>query len=104
MSRLAKTVIVLAVLAAAGVAGGHFYPPVRLLAIKAAGRSPMCPVDSALKAADNERQQIEYKDRILAGSKLLANDPAGYHLWETPHGRWWIPQGDDFMLPFNLAE
>jgi FkbM family methyltransferase len=104
MPRLARTLIPLVALAAAGMVAGHFYPPVRLFAIKAAGRSPVCPMDSALQADDNERLQIRYKDQILAGSKLVEKDPAGYHLWDTPRGRWWIPQGDDFVLPFNLAE
>jgi FkbM family methyltransferase len=104
MPRLVKTAAALAVVAAAGMAAGHFYPPLRLFAIKAAGRSPVCPMDSALKAVDNERLQMRYKDEILAASKLLEKDPAGYHLWDTPRGRWWIPQGDDFVLPFNLAE
>jgi FkbM family methyltransferase len=104
MPRFLKTVVAVAVLAAAGMAAGHFYPPLRLFAIKAAGRSPVCPMASALQAVANERLQIRYKDQILAASKLLEKDPAGYHLWDTPRGRWWIPQGDDFVLPFNLAE
>ena len=104
MRGLMKTVLSLAVLAAAAMAIGHFYAPVRLFAIKAAGRSPVCPMALALRADENERVQIRYKDEILHASKLLEKDPAGYHLWDTPRGRWWIPQGDDFVLPFNLAE
>jgi FkbM family methyltransferase len=104
MGGLTKTVLALAVLAAAGVAAGRYYPPLRLFAFKAAGRSPVCPLDHALKANENEKLQLQYKDRILYASKLIEKDPAGFHLWDTPHGRWWIPQGDDFMLPFNLAE
>ena len=104
MGSLTKAVLTLAVLGAAGVAAGRYYPPLRLFAFKAAGRGPACPMDHALKANANEKLQLQYKDRILYASKLIQKDPAGYHLWETPHGRWWIPEGDDFMLPFNLAE
>jgi FkbM family methyltransferase len=104
MPSLTRTVVSLAVVAAAAMAAGHFYPPVRLFAFKAAGRSPVCPMDHALKADENEKLQIRYKDEILKASKLVEKDPAGYHLWDTPRGRWWIPQGDDFVLPFNLAE
>jgi FkbM family methyltransferase len=99
-----KIILPVAVLAAAGIAAGHFYPPVRLFVIKAAGRSPVCPLDNALRADENERLQIRYKDEILSASKLVEKDAAGYHLWDTPRGRWWIPQGDDYVLPFNLAE
>jgi FkbM family methyltransferase len=31
-------------------------------------------------------------------------DAAGFHLWDTPHGRFWIPKGSDYMLPWDLAE
>jgi FkbM family methyltransferase len=104
MSRASKIFVPLAVLAAVTTAAGHFYPPVRLLAIKMIGRSPVCPLENALQAARNQRLQVHYKDQILAASKLLEKDPAGYHLWDTPRGRWWIPEGDDWVLPFNLAE
>ena len=92
-----------AALAVAATAG-YVYSPVRLLALAAVGRSPVCPMHKAVHAADNLKQQILYNREILAASKLLEKDPAGYHLWETPYGRWWIPEGDDFVLPFNLAE
>ena len=59
---------------------------------------------SAIHSADELAPQIAYKDHILHASKLLEKDPAGYHLWDTPHGRCWIPQGSDYVLPFNLAE
>lgn len=104
MARGKGIVVSVAVLAAAAAGLGHFYPPFRLFAIKAVGRSPVCPLGEALKADENLRLQIRYKDQILAASKLIEKDPAGYHLWQTPQGRWWIPEGDDFMLPFNLAE
>src|SRR5262245_61631582 len=82
----------------------YFYAPARLTAIVLLGRSPVCPIQRAIHSADELRTQIAYKDRILRASKLLEKDPAGYHLWETPHGRFWIPQGSDYVLPFNLAE
>jgi FkbM family methyltransferase len=98
-------VLLPAVLAAAAAAGGgYFYPPLRLFAEKAAGRGPACPMYNALQAAENLKKQIRYKDEILKASTLLETDPAGYHLFQTPHGRWWIPAGDDWVLPFNLAE
>jgi hypothetical protein len=93
-------------LAAAATAGGYFYPPLRLFAIAALGRSPACPLPNALQAAEHLRLLTAAKDRILASSRLLEKDPAGYHLWQTPAGPFWIPAGndDDFVLPFNLAE
>ena len=100
LGSLSKVLIVLIII---GVAV-WLYPPLRLSAFVAAGRSPACPYKKALKSADNLKQQIEYNDRILRASKLIEKDPKGFHLWETPHGRYWIPAGDDYVLPFNLAE
>ena len=91
-------------MAAAVAASVHFCPPARVLFIKAVGRSPHCPHVNALDVPTNLRRQIQYKDELLKNSRLLERDPAGFHLWDTPMGRWWIPQGDDFTLPYNLAE
>src|SRR5881628_2885535 len=101
MIRLIKYLVVLLVVA--GVVS-LFSPPVRLFALKAAGRGPVCPLAHALKADENLQLQIKYKDDLIRGSKLLEKDAQGFHFWETPMGRWWIPGGDDWVLPYNLAE
>jgi FkbM family methyltransferase len=79
-------------------------PPVRLAGLVLLGRNKGCPYAEAVKGAENLRVQIAIKDRILRESRLATKDPAGYHLWETPKGRFWIPAGSDYVLPFNLAE
>lgn len=70
----------------------------------AAGRSPHCSIAQALRSAAHRRALTQTKDRILAASRRLEEDPAGYVLWETPRGRFWIPRGNDYFLPFHLAE
>ena len=93
-----------AVLIAVAVAAGWFYAPVRLFAIKAVGRSPGCPMRNALAADRNLQDQIRYHNEFVRSDKVVEKDPAGYHLMETSRGKWWIPAGDDFVLPYNLAE
>lgn len=95
--------ILLLLLITAGVVFSY-YPPFRLLCYYVAGRSVVCPLDQALKSDDNLKQQIAIKDRILAASQQIRTDPKGFHLWATPKGNFWIPEGDDYVLPFNLAE
>lgn len=80
------------------------YPPLRVRALVAVGRSPQCPMARAVEAPDHARELLHYKDSILSHSKLVEKDGRGFHLWDTPHGRFWIPEGDDWVLPFNLAE
>jgi FkbM family methyltransferase len=87
----------------AGVAYA-FFPPFRLLTYVIAGRSPVCPLGEAIKADQNFQRQVAYKDQILNASKLLEQDAQGYELWETPKGRYWVPAGSRYVLPFNLAE
>lgn len=99
-SRIRWAAIGVAALAAAA----YFITPVRLAALYLTGRAGPCPWRETMRSADNLRWQIELKDRILAASRLLEQDPAGYNLWETPKGRYWIPRGSDYSLPFNLAE
>src|SRR5882757_3544287 len=99
-----KKTILIAVLVVAIVAVGYFVPTVRLFAMKAVGRSPVCPMKEALAADENLQSQILDSTQILKASKVVEKDPAGYHRVETPHGPWWIPEGNDFVLPFNLAE
>lgn len=82
----------------------YFYSPARLAALVLIGRSPVCPLANAVKSAGNAREQIAIKDRILAASKLIEKDAAGFELWQTPNARYWIPDGSRYVLPFNLAE
>jgi FkbM family methyltransferase len=82
----------------------YYYPPLRLTALVAMGRSPECPYAKAIHSAENWKRQISEKDRILKASRLIQKDAQGYRLWETPHGSYWIPDGSDYVLPFNLAE
>jgi FkbM family methyltransferase len=97
-------IIAVAVLLAAALAAWAYYPPFRLFAIYAAGRSPSCPLNQAVECASHIQALEAAKDRIIAGSRRIQSDPAGFDLYSTPVGNWWIPAGDRFMLPFNLAE
>jgi FkbM family methyltransferase len=68
------------------------------------GRTAVCDLNQALEAPGHLKRQIEFKDRILAGSKKLQTDAEGFELWDTPKGKYWIPKGSRYVLPFNLAE
>jgi FkbM family methyltransferase len=103
MSRASKMLLGTAALLAV-TAGGYSYAPARLFAIAAMGRSPVCPISNALRAADNATEQARIKDDIFARSRLRQKERDGYELWDTPMGSYWIPGGSKYMLPWNLAE
>jgi len=99
-----KALGILLAAGAAGAGGWFGREPLRLALLVARGRSPHCPLAQAIQSASHRRTLTETKDRILAASRRLEEDPAGYVLWETPHGQFWIPRGNDYFLPFHLAE
>jgi len=81
-----------------------FYRPARIWALVTAGRAQGCTLQHALGIDERFVRQTQIKDRILAASKLVQKDDEGYSLYETPYGPYWIPSGDQYVLPFNLAE
>ncbi|MFN7992602.1 MAG: FkbM family methyltransferase [Bryobacteraceae bacterium] len=101
--KTSRIILIVAVLAMAGAAAFEFSPSFRLWALVAAGRSPVCPASLAVKSHANVVEKTIIKDRILAGSHLLKEE-SGLELWDTPKGQYWIPKGNRYVLPFNLAE
>jgi FkbM family methyltransferase len=61
-------------------------------------------MERALEAPGDLVRQVEIKDRILNASRRIETDRAGFVHWDTPKGNYWVPEGSDFVLPFNLAE
>jgi hypothetical protein len=101
--KLGRVVLLLILIVVIGCVTYNYYSPFRLLTWVAIGRSPACTLPEALKADKNLQTQVDYKDQILNASKLLQED-SGYELWETPNGRYWVPAGSRYVLPYNLAE
>jgi FkbM family methyltransferase len=98
MFRIAAAIVVLLGLVPA------LYPPARLGLWVLIGRGTNCEFGQAIRSQDGLLEQTRFKDEILAASKLLETDPAGYKLCQTPMGHYWIPNGSEFVLSFNLAE
>lgn len=104
MSRASKVLLGAGSLLAIAATAGYFYAPARLFAISAMGGSPVCPMANALRAKDNETEQVRIKDEVFAGSRLREKERDAYEFWETPMGSYWIPEGSQYALPWNLAE
>lgn len=93
----------IAVLAAASLAVFFYREPLGGALQSWRAGSP-CTLLEAFRARSNERRQVEIKDRLVRDSRIVENDPKGYHLWETTRGRYWIPAASDFALHWDLAE
>jgi FkbM family methyltransferase len=101
--KISRIVVSFAILLAVGIAAYLIFPPFRLWALVMAGNSPVCPMSHAVGSQANIVEKTRIKDRILAGSHLLKEE-SGLELWNTPKGQFWIPKGNRYVLPFNLAE
>ncbi|MCX6621183.1 MAG: FkbM family methyltransferase [Acidobacteria bacterium] len=98
-----KTVLYALVLVIA--AGAIFYRTEAAMAwLYLSGKAQGCTFSGTLQAHSNDETQVRTKDRILQASRILEKDAQGFHLWQTPLGRYWIKKGSDFSLAFDLAE
>ncbi|MDR3718680.1 MAG: FkbM family methyltransferase [Bryobacteraceae bacterium] len=101
--RLGRIVLALLILLVAGGVAYKHSPRFRLFALAITGHSPVCPLRLAVRSTGNANDTLRIKDRILAASHLRQEE-SGLELWDTPKGPFWVPKGNRFVLPFNLAE
>ena len=83
---------------------GLLVSPVQALGVGRRRSQSRLPAQPGGESRRQLRREIEIKDRILKASKRVEVDAQGYTLWDTPKGRYWVPKGSDYVLPFNLAE
>lgn len=100
MARLLRWLLLLGV---ALTALAFVYPPVRLAGLVILGRGSHCSLTQAMASWRHTEELRAAKDRILAASRRVKQE-ANFTQWETPYGLFWIPHGNDYVLPFNLAE
>jgi len=100
MGRLLRWLLLLG---AALTALAFVYPPVRLAGLVMLGRGSHCSLAQAMASWRHTEALRAAKDRILAASRRVKEE-ANFTQWETPYGLFWIPIGNDYVLPFNLAE
>src|SRR5208337_1769416 len=79
-------------------------PSTRLFALYAMGRTSRCPLGKAVRSFATVSGRIAIQKQLDRDKKLLQDDPAGYQLWQTTMGRYWIPKRDDDALTEDLAE
>lgn len=101
--KISRLLLAAVIVIAAFAAAYFIFPPVRLWTLVVMGHSPNCPMSRALGSQANIEEKTRIKDRILASSHLLKEE-SGLELWSTPKGEYWIPKGNRYVLPFNLAE
>ncbi len=106
LTRAVWILVILIVLAnAVYYSAAYLHPPLVAYGLAIIGRSPTCPMSQAAIGVENHVRQRKAAARIASGLRLVEEDAAGFELWETPHGRWWIPKGRNAeALPTLLAQ
>ena len=106
-----KAILAILVLLVGAVVVGRLAAPAKadivLMALQ--GKSPHCPLSLALKTPAAHLDQEAAKDAFIERLKLGTSDQ-GFERWDLPAtandagGSFWIPAGNRWVLPFNLAE
>jgi FkbM family methyltransferase len=100
----ALTVVIVGFGGIALAAATYYYPPLFVFGLGLINRKPMCANAEVLRGAETHRLEEKYRVELEGAAHLIQKDPAGYNLWETSRGRWWIPAGSDKFLAALLAQ
>jgi len=69
------------------------------------GRTAPCGPVEAFQGLSRHISWVRGGDRIAASMHLLKSDPAGYQLWSTSRGQYWVPaDSDSSVLPTLLSQ
>jgi FkbM family methyltransferase len=102
ISRIVSIFLATAVLASALAA--RFNPSsLILLARDVKVRSSFCSLWKASVDGRIKLRQHAVAREIAQASRVVRRD-AGLALWSTPQGQYWVPDGDDNILPILLAQ
>jgi FkbM family methyltransferase len=72
--------------------------------VTALGRTAPCGPWEALRGLSVHFHYARGDAPIAASARLLKDDPAGYHLWSTSRGQYWLPADSDPVLPLLLSQ
>ena len=100
----AIALIITALFGVGALAAAYFHPPLFVVTLGVLNRKPMCTNMEVFRGAELHLTEARHKAELQSSARLVERDPAGYNLWETRRGRWWIPAGSDKFLPALLAQ
>lgn len=104
MQRTLVRTIQLAILCIVVVTATFLSHPTSLaFALAALGRG-QCSARQAYRGVQAHARLNPQAAAIRGASRMLQGDAAGYHLWSTPQGRFWVPANSDLVLPILLAQ
>ena len=77
----------------------------RYAVLFAIGQNQNCSFHRAVHWLDEAQDRFEIFNRITAASRVVETEDDGFTLWETPRGKFWVPQtGEDHSPHWLFAE
>ena len=71
----------------------------------ALGQNQNCSFHRSVRLLDEAQDRFEIFNRITAASRVIETEEDGFSLWETPRGKFWVPQtGEDHSPHWLFAE
>ena len=71
----------------------------RYAVLFAIGQNQNCSFHRAVHLLDEAQDRIEILNRITAASRVVETEDDRFSLWETPRGKFWVPQADENHPP-----
>ena len=71
----------------------------RYAVLFAIGQNQNCSFHRAVHLLDEAQDRFEIFNRITAASRVVETEDDGFTLWETPRGKFWVPQADENHPP-----
>ena len=77
----------------------------RYAVLFAVGQSQNCSFYRSVRLLEEAQDRFEIFERMTAASRVVETEADGFTLWETPRGKFWVPQaGDDHSPHWLFAE
>jgi FkbM family methyltransferase len=68
------------------------------------GRAAHCSLADSLASPLATRKQATRSEELAKSAAVIQSDPAGFRLWKTADGNFWMPAGSNGVLHYDLAE
>jgi len=82
----------------------RLYPPALGILLALAGQRPACGLMESISGIKQKFVVVEAVPRIAAASRVALDERGGLRLWETPHGKFWVPGDSGAVMPILLAQ
>lgn len=82
----------------------RLHPATLGILLAVAGQRDSCELSEAIAGMEKRFEVLEIRPQIARALRAVQTEPNGLTLWETPHGKFWIPSDSGAVMPVLLAQ